>query len=142
MVERGEDPQAAILRRGPVCLGIQRVRLHPYERQSISTGPSVRDLATAPHRDDRSCAAGHPASVAAGQGRLPSGSPCREISAVPEVREHRFRTHRRGPPQLGPGTGWNWTGSATPSTCPRISAYRLRHVLTDLQRAVRRLTES
>lgn len=136
MVERGEDPQAALLARG------QELGLHVYASIRMNdnhfNGAQLRDLAGLHHTEMTQMRRQHPEWLLGEQ-----TSEWFALSwnfAVPEVREHRFRHVEEV------CRNWAWDGveldwQRHPFHLPQDQAYRLRYVLTDLQRAVRRLTD-
>ncbi|MCC7262374.1 MAG: hypothetical protein IT369_07625 [Candidatus Latescibacteria bacterium] len=135
-VERGEDPQAALLERGH-ALGLQ-VYASIRMNDNHFNGAQVEDLAGLHHTEMTQMRREHPEWLL---GRQTSEWFALSWNfAVPEVREHRFR-HIEEVCRT-----WAWDGveldwQRHPFHLPHDHAYRLRYVLTDLQRAVRRLTD-
>ena len=136
MLERGEDPQAALIQRGRE-LGLQvygSVRLNDNHLD----GAQPEDLKTLDHTELTRLRIDHPEWLLGPQ-TLPWSAAAWDFS-VPQVREHKLaliaETCRR----------YDWDGlemdwQRHPFHLPQEHAYRLRYALTDLQRAVRQVTE-
>ena len=136
MLERGEDPQAALIARGHE-LGLQ-VYASIRMNDNHFDGAQIRDLPTLHHTELTRMRIEHPEWVLGDK-----TSEWFALSwnfAVPEVREHRY-AHIREICERYDWDGVELDWQRHPFHLPQDDAYRLRYVLTDLQRAVRRLTD-
>lgn len=137
MLERGEDPQSALIERGH-ALG-----LHVYASVRMNdnhfNGAQIEDLHALHHTELTQMRIEHPEWLLGDQ-----TSEWFALSwnfAVPEVREHRLA-------HIAEVCRWyDWDGveldwQRHAFHFPKDDAYRLRYLLTDLQRAVRRMTEA
>jgi plasmid stability protein len=134
MLERGEDPQAALIARGhelglPVYASVRMNDNH-------FSGAQVEDLATLHHTELTRMRVEHPEWLLGDQ-----TSEWFALSwnmVVPEVREHRFAHIKEICERYDwDGVELDWQRHAF--HLPQDDAYRIRYVLTDLQRAVRRM---
>ena len=136
MLERGEDPQAAIIARG------HELGLHVYASIRMNDnhfdGAQVKDFPTLHHTELTRMRLEHPEWVLGDQ-----TSEWFALSwnfAIPEVREHRYANIREICERYDwDGVELDW--QRHPFHLPQDDAYRIRYVMTDLQRAVRRLTD-
>ena len=143
MLERGEDPQAEAIRRG------HELGLHVYASVRMNDnhfhGAQPEDMAPLRHSGLR-----HPHSLTKMRLDHPEwllGEQTSEWFAlswnfeVPEVREHRF-AHIEEICRLYDWDGVELDWQRHAFHLPDDHGYRLRYVLTDLQRAVRRMTNA
>lgn len=136
MIERGEDPQQALIERG------HRSGLHVYASIRMNdnhfNGAQVADLPTLHHTELTRMRVDHPEWLLGNQ-----TSEWFALSwnfAVPEVREHRYAHIAEICERYDwDGVELDWQRHAF--HLPMADAYRLRYVLTDLQRAARRMTD-
>jgi hypothetical protein len=136
MMERGEDPQAALIERGH-ALG-----LHVYASVRMNDnhfdGAQGTDLATLHHTELTRMRIEHPEWLLGKQ--TAEWFALSWNFAVPEVREHRYAHIKELCERYDwDGVELDWQRHAF--HLPQEQAYRLRYVLTDLQRAVRRMTD-
>ncbi len=135
MLERGEDPQEALIERG------HEMGLHVYASIRMNdnhfNGAQIGDLDKLHHTELTRMRMEHPEWVLGDQ-----TSEWFALSwnfAVPEVREHRFAHIKEICEKYDwDGVELDWQRHAF--HLPQHDAYRLRYVLTDLQRAVRNMT--
>ena len=136
MLERGEDPQASLIERGR-ALGMD-VYASVRMNDNHFDGAQVEDLPTLHHSELTRMRREHPEWVLGD--RTSEWFALSWNMAVPEVREHRY-THIE---EIV--TRYDWDGveldwQRHAFHLPEDEAYRLRYVLTDLQRRVRHLTD-
>ena len=136
MLERGEDPQEALIERG------HQLGLDVYASVRMNDnhfgGAQVEDLGKLHHTELTRMRIEHPEWLLGDQ-----TSDWFAISwnfAVPEVREHRF-LHIKEICELYDWDGVELDWQRHAFHFPEDDAYRLRYLLTDLQRAVRRMTD-
>jgi hypothetical protein len=135
MLERGEDPQEALIRRG------HELGLHVYASVRMNdnhfNGAQVADIGKLHHTELTQMRITHPEWLLGD-----TTSEWFALSwnfAVPEVREHRYAHIKEICERYDwDGVELDWQRHAF--HLPKDDAYRLRYVLTDLQRAVRRMT--
>ncbi|MBM3276539.1 MAG: hypothetical protein FJY95_00440 [Candidatus Handelsmanbacteria bacterium] len=136
MLERGEDPQAGVLRRGHE-LGMQvwaSIRMN----DNHFNGSQAEDLPTLHHTEMTDLRRQHPEWLLGKQ-----TSEWFALSwnlAIPQIREHRYAHIKEV------CRNWAWDGveldwQRHAFHLPQDQGYRLRYTLTDLQRAVRGLTD-
>ena len=137
MIERGEDPQAAAIERG------RELGMHVYASVRMNdnhfNGLQVEDLATSRHGSITQMRRDHPEWV------LGDGAPSDWFAlswnmAVPEVRRHRFEHVRELCER------WDWDGVELDWQrhgyhLHKDYGYKMRYVLTDLQRSIRQATD-
>lgn len=136
MLERGEDPQQAVIERG------HDLGLHVYASIRMNdnhfNGAQIDDLPSLHHTELTRLRIEHPEWLLGDQ-----TSEWFALSwnfAVPEVREHRYAHIKEICEKYDwDGVELDWQRHAF--HFPQDDAYRLRYLLTDLQRAVRRLTD-
>jgi hypothetical protein len=136
MLERGEDAQEEVIRRG------RELGLHVYASVRMNDnhfgGAQVGELATMHHSELTRMRIEHPEWLL--------GEKTTEWFAaswnyeVPEVREHRF-AHIREICGLYDWDGVELDWQRHAYHLPDDQGYRLRYVITDLQRAVRRMAD-
>ena len=136
MLERGEDPQQALIERG------RQLGMHVYASVRMNDnhfgGAQIEDLQSLHHSELTRMRIEHPEWLL--------GEQTTEWFAlswnfeVPEVRQHRFE-HIREICSLYDWDGVELDWQRHGFHLPQEEGYRLRYVLTDLQRQVRRLTE-
>ena len=137
MLERGEDPQERLIERG------RQLGLHVYASVRMNdnhfNGAQVSDLPHLHHTELTHMRQQHPEWLLGDQ-----TSEWFALSwnfAVPEVREHRFAHIKELCERYDwDGVELDWQRHAF--HLPQDDAYRLRYVLTDLQRAVRQMTDN
>ena len=136
MLKRGEDPQEALIERG------HELGCHVYASVRMNdnhfNGAQIEDLDTLHHTELTRMRIEHPEWLLGDQ-----TSEWFALSwnfAVPEVREHRF-AHIEEICRLYDWDGVELDWQRHAFHFPQDDAYRLRYLLTDLQRAVRRMTE-
>ena len=135
MLERGEDPQEQLIKRG------RELGLHVYASVRMNdnhfNGAQVSDLPLLHHTELTELRREHPEWVLGDQ-----TSEWFALSwnfAIPEIREHRFAHIKELCERYDwDGVELDWQRHAF--HLPQDDAYRLRYVLTDLQRAVRQMT--
>ncbi len=135
MLERGEDPQKALIERGH-ALG-----LHVYASVRMNDnhfdGAHIRDLASLHHTEMTRMRRDHPDWLLGD--RTSEWFALSWNMAVPEVREHRLAHIEEVCRRYDwDGVELDWQRHAF--HFPTDEGYRLRYLLTDLQRAVRGLT--
>jgi hypothetical protein len=135
MIERGDDPQEAVIKRGR-DLGMAvygSIRMN----DNHFFGAQIKDLPTLHSSELTRIRVEHPEWVL--------GEKTSEWFAlswnfeIPEVREHRF-THVRECCERYDWDGVELDWQRHPFHLPDDHGYRLRYVITDLQRAVRQVT--
>ena len=136
MLERGEDPQQAVIDRG------HELNLHVYASLRMNdnhfNGAQLSDLQTLHHVELTQLRKDHPEWLL--------GEDTEEWfalswnMAIPQVRENRFQ-HLREVCQNYPWDGVELDWQRHPFHFPTDYAYRLRYVLTDFMRAARQLTD-
>ncbi|MBT3344121.1 MAG: hypothetical protein HN712_01190 [Gemmatimonadetes bacterium] len=136
MLERGEDPQAALVERG------HELGLHVYASVRMNdnhfNGTAPADIPHLHHTEMTGLRRQHPEWLL--------GDETEEWYAaswnmsVPEVREHRF-THLREACERYDWDGVELDWQRHAFHLPEDDAYRLRYVLTDVQRAARQLAQ-
>ncbi len=136
MLERGEDPQTAVIERGRE-LGIA-VYASLRMNDNHFDGAQPADLATLHHSELTALRREHPEWLLGD--RTTEWFAASWDMAMAEVRKHRL-AHLQ---ELCEGYDWDgveldWQRHGF--HLPRDEAYRLRYTITDLQRAARRLTE-
>ena len=137
MVERGEDPQQAIIDRG------HQLGMHVYASVRMNdnhfSGAQIADLETLHHTELTQMRIEHPEWLLGDQ-----TSEWFALSwnfAVPEIREHRYAHIKEICERYDwDGVELDWQRHAF--HLPADEGYRLRYVLTDLQRAVRQMTDA
>ncbi len=135
MLERGEDPQKALVQRG------RELGLHVYASVRMNDnhfgGAQAKDLPTMHHTELTRLRIEHPEWVL-GEETLEWFALSWNMS-VPEIREHRFAYIKELCSLYDcDGVELDWQRHAF--HLPLDDAYRLRYTLTDLQRALRRMT--
>ncbi len=135
MLERGKDPQKALIQRG------RELGVHVYASVRMNDnhfrGAQVEDLPTMHHTELTRLRIEHPEWVL-GDKTLEWFALSWNMS-VPEVREHRFAFIKELCTRYDwDGVELDWQRHAF--HLPLDDAYRLRYTLTDLQRALRRMT--
>lgn len=135
MVERGDDPQKALIERG------HQIGLHVYASVRMNDnhfeGAAIEDLKDMHHSELTRMRIEHPQWLLGDQ-----TSQWFALSwnfEVPEVRQHRFE-HVEEICSLYDWDGVELDWQRHAFHLPQDEAYRLRYVLTDLQRSVRRMT--
>ncbi len=136
MLDRGEDPQQALIDRG------HELNMHVYASVRMNDnhfgGAQVKDLDRLHHTELTRMRVEHPEWLLGEQ-----TSEWFALSwnfAVPEIREHRFAHIKEICSMYAwDGVELDWQRHAF--HFPKDDAYRLRYLLTDLQRAVRRMTD-
>ena len=136
MLERGEDPQAAVVERG------HELGMHVYASVRMNDnhfeGAQIEDLPT--------LGSGELTRMRIEHSEWLLGDKTTEWFAiswnfeVPEVREHRYN-HIKELCTLYDWDGVELDWQRHAFHLPQDDGYRLRYVLTDLQRAVRRMTD-
>jgi len=136
MLERGEDPQAAAIERG------HELGMHVYASIRMNDnhfgGAQPEDLQRMHHSELTRMRIEHPEWVLGDQ-----TSEWFALSwnfEVPEVREHRFE-HLKEVCSLYDWDGVELDWQRHAFHLPNDHGYRLRYVITDLQRAIRRMTD-
>ena len=136
MLERGEDPQKALIERG------HELGLYVYASVRMNdnhfNGAQVEDLPTLHHTELTRMRIEHPEWLLGD--RTSEWFALSWNFEVPEVREHRF-AHIEEICTLYDWDGVELDWQRHAFHFPQDDAYRLRHLLTDLQRAVRRMTQ-
>ncbi|MDP7364479.1 MAG: hypothetical protein QF768_17960 [Candidatus Latescibacteria bacterium] len=136
MLERGEDPQQAIIERG------HELGLHVYGSVRMNDnhfgGTQPADIGRLHHTEMTRLRREHPEWMLGDQ--TSEWYAASWNMSIPEVRENRF-THVR---EVCERYGWDgveldWQRHAF--HLPEDEAYRLRYVITDVQRAARQLTQ-
>ena len=137
MLERGEDPQEALIERG------HELGFHVYASIRMNdnhfNGAQIKDLNKLHHTELTRMRLEHPEWLLGDQ-----TSEWFALSwnfAMPEVREHRL-AHIEEVCKLYDWDGVELDWQRHAFYFPQDDAYRLRYLLTDLQRAVRRMTEA
>lgn len=137
MLERGEDPQEALIERG------HELGFHVYASIRMNdnhfNGAQIKNLNKLHHTELTRMRIEQPEWLLGDQ-----TSEWFALSlnfAVPEVREHRL-AHIEEVCKLYDWDGVELDWQRHAFYFPQDNAYRLRYLLTDLQRAVRRMTES
>ncbi|MFH1567053.1 MAG: hypothetical protein ABIL09_03570 [Gemmatimonadota bacterium] len=135
MLERGEDPQAALIERG------RELGLAVYASLRVNdnhfNGAQVADLAGLHHTELTDLRRQHPEWLLGK--RTSEWFALSWDLAVPEVRRHRLQ-HLREVCQRYDWDGVELDWQRHPFHLPDDEAWRLRYTLTDLQRAARQLT--
>ena len=136
MLERGEDPQQALIDRG------HQLGLHVYASLRMNdnhfNGAQLGDLSTLHHTELTQLRKEHPEWLL--------GEETEEWfalswnMAIPEVRENRFQ-HLRELCQTYAWDGIELDWQRHPFHFPEDQGYRLRYILTDFMRAARQLTD-
>lgn len=137
MFERGEDPYEAMINRGRE-LGIE-VYASVRMNDNHFAGAQPGDLATLHHSELTQMRIEHPQWLL-GKSATSDWFASSWNMAVPEVREHRFAHVKEI------ATRYDWDGveldwQRHAFHFPTDEGYRLRYLLTDVQRAVRRVTD-
>ena len=137
MLARGEDPQAALIDRG------HELGLHVYASIRMNdnhfNGAQVKDLDTLHHTELTRMRIEHPEWLLGD--RTSEWFALSWNFAVPEVRAHRYAHIKEICERYDwDGVELDWQRHAF--HLPQDEAYRLRYLLTDLQRAVRRMTKA
>ena len=136
MLDRGEDPQEGVVRRG------HELGLHVYASVRMNDnhmdGAQPSDLATMRHSEVTALRAAHPEWVLGD--RTSEWFAASWNFEIPEVREYRLAHIREV------CTRYDWDGVEVDWQrhafhLPKDYAYRLRYVLTDVQRAVRLMAD-
>ena len=135
MLERGEDPQTSVIERG------HKLGLHVYASVRMNDnhfdGLQVHEIPHSSSSDMTRMRIDHPEWLLGDQ-----TSEWFSVSwnfAIPEVREHRYR-HIEEVCRLYDWDGVELDWQRHAFHLPEELGYRMRYVLTDLQRAVRRRT--
>jgi len=135
MVERGEDPQAALIKRG------HELDLAVYASLRVNdnhfNGAQVQDLAALHHTELTELRRQHPEWLLGD--RTSEWFALSWDLSVPEVRRHRL-DHLREVCERYDWDGVELDWQRHPFHLPEEEAHRLRYTLTDLQRAARQLT--
>lgn len=136
MLERGEDPQAALIAHG------HEQGLHVYASIRMNdnhfNGAQPSDLRTLHHTELTRMRIEHPEWLLGD--RTSEWFAASWNFTIPEVRRHRFDHIKEVCERYDwDGVELDWQRHAF--YFPLDEAYRLRYLLTDLQRAVRRMTE-
>ena len=136
MLDRGEDPQQAVIDRG------HELNLHVYASLRMNdnhfNGAQLADLQTLHHTELTQLRKDHPEWLL--------GEDTEEWfalswnMAIPQVRENRFQ-HLREVCQNYPWDGVELDWQRHPFHFPADYAYRLRYIFTDFMRAARQLTD-
>jgi hypothetical protein len=137
MIERGEDPQAATIKRGHE-LGMQ-VYASVRMNDNHFNGAQVEDLPHLRHSSLTQMHHEHPEWLLGEKAASDWFALSWDLS-VPEVRKHRFEHVQEV------CTLWDWDGVELDWQrhgfhLDQDYGYRLRYVLTDLLRAIRRMTD-
>ncbi|MDP6777986.1 MAG: hypothetical protein QGI83_14610, partial [Candidatus Latescibacteria bacterium] len=137
MLERDEDPQAALIERG------HDLGLHVFASVRMNdnhfNGAQVADLDRLHHTEMTQMRREHPDWLLGD--RTSEWFALSWNLAVPEVREHRYAHIEEVCTRYEwDGVELDWQRHAF--HLPEDEAYRLRYVLTDLQRRVRQMTEA
>ncbi len=136
MLERGEDPQAALIERGH-GLGLQ-VYASVRMNDNHFNGAQIADLPTLHHTELTELRRRHPEWLLGD--RTSEWFALSWDMSVPEVRRHRLEHIREVCERYDwDGVELDWQRHAF--HLPVDDAFRLRYVLTDLQRAVRRCAD-
>ena len=137
MLERGEDPQQQVIMRG------RELGMHVYASVRMNDnhfdGAQVEDLPTMDHSGLTRTRIEHPEWLLGDQ-NIRWFAVSWNFEA-PEVREHRYK-HIEELCRLYDWDGVELDWQRHPFHLPQDQAYRLRYVITDLQRAVRRMTNA
>jgi len=137
MLERGEDPQQAVVERG------RRLGLHVYASVRMNDnhfdGAQLQDLPALHHTELTRMRRDHPEWLLGD--RTSEWFALSWDMSVPEIREYRYAHVEEV------CTRYDWDGVELDWQrhgfhLPQDQGYRLRYVLTDLQRAVRRRTDA
>ena len=137
MLERGDDPQKALVERGHQ-LGLQ-VYASVRMNDNHFNGAQLEDLNNLHHTELTRMRIEHPEWLL-GPNAASDWFALSWNFAVPEVREHRLEHIREICTRYDwDGVELDWQRHAF--HLPHDHAYRLRYALTDLQRAVRQMTE-
>ena len=135
MLERGEDPHPPLIERGRQ-LGLQ-VYVSMRMNDNHFNGAQPENLATLHHTELTRLRREHPEWTLGDQ--TSEWFAASWNMAVPQVRQHRFAHVKEACQRYDwDGVELDWQRHAF--HLPEDQAYRLRYLLTDLQRAVRRLT--
>ena len=136
MLERGEDPQAAAIERG------HELGMHVYASIRMNdnhfNGAQIEDLPRMHHSELTRMRIEHPEWLLGDQ-----TSEWFALSwdfEVPEIREHRY-AHVEEVCRLYDWDGVELDWQRHAFHLPDDQGYRLRYVITDLQRAIRRMTD-
>jgi hypothetical protein len=136
MLDRGEDPYAALVQRG------RDLNISPWASVRMNdnhfNGLQVEDIATAATPGLTRLRKEHP-DWCLGAGNAPKWFAASWNFAQPEVREHRLK-HITEVARLADWDGIELDWQRHAFHLPLDDAYRLRYTLTDLQRAVRQMT--
>ncbi len=137
MFERGENPYRAMVKRG------HELGLHVYASIRMNDnhfrGLQVSEMADSRMRSLTQLRRDHP-EWCLGPRQAPKWFAASWNFAIPEVREHRLR-HVTEVCRLADWDGIELDWQRHGFHLPADDAYRLRYTLTDLQRALRRMTE-
>ena len=135
MLERGEDPQKEAIKRG------RELGMHVYASVRMNDnhfgGAQVKDLPTLRHTELTRMRVEHPEWLLGD--RTTEWFALSWDMSVPEVREHRY-AHIEEICRLYDWDGVELDWQRHAFHFPDDFGYRLRYTLTDLQRAVRRMT--
>ena len=137
MLERGENPYQAVVDRGHE-LGMQ-VYASIRMNDNHFRGMQVSEMADTRMRGLTQLRRDHP-EWCLGPRQAPKWFAASWNFAIPEVREHRLR-HVTEVCRLADWDGVELDWQRHAFHLPLDDAYRLRYTLTDLQRALRRMTE-
>jgi len=136
MLDRGDDPYGALVQRG------RELDISPWASVRMNDnhfrGLQVEDMATAMMPGLTRLRKEHP-EWCLGPGNAPKWFAASWNFAHPEVRQHRLQ-HISEVARLADWDGIELDWQRHAYHLPLDDAYRLRYTLTDLQRAVRRLT--
>ena len=136
MLDRGEDPYAALVKRG------RELNISPWASVRMNdnhfNGLQVEEMATAVMPGLTRLRKEHP-EWCLGSGNAPKWFAASWNFAHPQVREHRLQ-HITEVARLADWDGIELDWQRHAYHLPLDDAYRLRYTLTDLQRAVRALT--
>jgi hypothetical protein len=135
MLERGEDPQEGAIKRG------RELGMHVYASVRMNDnhfdGGQVEDLPRMHHSELTQMRIDHPEWVLGKE--IPEWFALSWNMAVPEVREHRFE-HVKELCTLYDWDGVELDWQRHGFHLPDDYGYRLKYVITDLQRAIRNMT--
>ena len=135
MLDRGEDPHPALIARG------HELGLHVYASIRMNDnhfgGAQIEDMPTMSHGSLTQMRRDHPEWLLGDQ--TTEWFALSWNMAVPEIREHRY-AHLEEVCRLYDWDGVELDWQRHSFHLPEDHGYRLRYVITDLQRAIRRMT--
>ena len=136
MLERGDDPQEIVIKRG------RELGLHVYGSLRMNDnhfgGAQLEDLEKLYHGEVTRLRVEHPEWLLGD--KAPEWFALSWNFAIPEVRQHRF-THLRECCERYDWDGVEVDWQRHPFHLPDDFGYRMRYVITDVQRATRQMTE-